>query len=271
MKSGARPTAAAKASTWARQLGARSPPAAGDRAARATSRRARPGSAGQWRARAALSGAPSVRLKCRPSSTRSTTRGEQARRRGASAAASSRTSRAQPAARARARIAVSATPATRPTSSAQSASVRARRRRHDGVSAPPAGAAVAAHEVDRPLLDLVEDAADVFAEDADREQLHAAEEHRADGQRRPAGDVVAGREVLDDDPGAAEQAPTARSPRRAPLHRRSGELRERGDAGEREARQARASRTSWRRRSRSFGHVGDRDRCESRPTRTGPS
>jgi dTDP-4-amino-4,6-dideoxygalactose transaminase len=40
-------------------------------------------------------------------------------------------------------------------------------------------------------LAVVEDAAHVLAEDADRQQLHAAEEHHAAHQRRPAGHVVA--------------------------------------------------------------------------------
>ena len=59
--------------------------------------------------------------------------------------------------------------------------------------------AVLGDEIDRPRLQLGQDLADVFADDADHDELHAAQHHQADHQRRIAGHGFAARPGLPQD------------------------------------------------------------------------
>src|SRR5215218_8008473 len=63
--------------------------------------------------------------------------------------------------------------------------------------APPVDADRLAHDVQRALLDLLVDPADVLAEDPDRDQLHAAEEQHAHDRRGEPGDLLVHREEGD--------------------------------------------------------------------------
>src|SRR5258706_16363976 len=68
------------------------------------------------------------------------------------------------------------------------------------------------HHVERALLDLFVDAADVFAEDADRDELHAADEHHHRQQRGETGDGGGFEEDAADDgerPGAEAECRAA--------------------------------------------------------------
>ena len=73
-----------------------------------------------------------------------------------------------------------------------------------------------AHHIERPLLGLGEDAADIFAEHAERDQLDAAEEQHRDHDRGIAGHRVAEDHRVDREEAAHSRARTAR---RAPRHR----------------------------------------------------
>ena len=65
--------------------------------------------------------------------------------------------------------------------------------------------AVLGDEIDRPRLELGQDLADIFAHDADHDQLHAAEHHQADHDRRIARHGLAEEQRLDQDLHAEEQ------------------------------------------------------------------
>ena len=60
-------------------------------------------------------------------------------------------------------------------------------------------------EIDRPSFDLFEDLADIFADHAEHDELHAAEHHDADEQRRIAGHVFAIDQGLVDDLQAVDE------------------------------------------------------------------
>ena len=90
-------------------------------------------------------------------------------------------------------------------------------------------------DVQRALLDFVVDAADVFAEDADGQKLHAGEEHDGGHERCPAGNCRrGGEELLENRPDEQRKADDGRDPAhvKAELERCGAES---GDAVEGEA------------------------------------
>src|SRR5690606_9624053 len=79
------------------------------------------------------------------------------------------------------------------------------RRRPGGQTASLLAAVGAPDDVDRPLLDLGIDPAEILADDADAEKLDAAEEQDADDQRRVAWYVDSEDQRLRHDDEAVEQ------------------------------------------------------------------
>jgi len=63
----------------------------------------------------------------------------------------------------------------------------------------PAVLQAPSNEIVRSVLHLVEDETDIFADDAEKEQLQAAEESDARHQRRPAGHIGLGKDEIGDD------------------------------------------------------------------------
>src|SRR5271157_5643654 len=103
-------------------------------------------------------------------------------------------------------LALSASPSTATTSST-SFGRRPRRFLIAGPVVLRGFEVVLGDEIDRTLFDLGEDLADVFAHDADHDQLHAAEYHQADDERRIAWNGFLIDEGLDhDDPAEDERA-----------------------------------------------------------------